>query len=86
MAAEPDQMTEYDWFGKARSCETRGDLEEAIKAYEKAIDINPDFAKAWYYKAKLHLRLDQKDKAIECAKKALELKPSWEKFVKDIIG
>lgn len=86
MSAEPDQMTEYDWFGEARCRETRDNLEAAIKAYEKAIEINPEFAKAWYYKAKLHHRLGQEDKAKECAKKAIELKPTWEKYVQDILG
>ncbi|MFW9887583.1 MAG: tetratricopeptide repeat protein [Candidatus Thorarchaeota archaeon] len=54
MAAAPDEMTQYDWFGQARIYETTDDYESALQAYEKALEPDPDFAKAWFYKAKLH--------------------------------
>ncbi len=81
----PDEMTQYDWFGQARIHEVAGDLEEALKAYEEAINIDPKFAKAWFYKAKLHLQLGQKKQAKEAAEKALELEPKWEKHVKKLL-
>lgn len=85
MAAEKEDFTEFDWFGEAKVLESKGEDEEALKAYQNAIDIDPKFAKAWYYKAKLHHKLGQNKEAIECAKKALEIEPGWEKHVQDFL-
>jgi tetratricopeptide (TPR) repeat protein len=82
MSAEIDEMTEYDWFSEGKKLEAKGEYEEAIKAYEESIKLKPDLAKSWFYKAILHFKLGQNDKAAECVKKALELKPSWEKMLK----
>ncbi len=53
-----------------------------MKAYEESIKLDPNYAKAWFYKAKLHYRLGQKDHAKKCISRVLELKPEWEKYVK----
>lgn len=82
LSAEIEDFTEYDWFGEARIRETAGNIEGAIEAFAKSIKLNPDFAKAWYYKALLHFQLGQKEEAITCAKKAMDLKPSWEKHLR----
>ena len=82
MAAEIDEMTEFDWFAQGKKLEAQGKYEEAIKAYEESIRLRPDLAKSWFYKAVLHFKLGQNDKATESAKKAIELKPSWENMLK----
>ncbi len=82
LAAAKEDYTEYDWFGEARIRETEGNSEGALEAFSESIKLNPNFAKAWYYKALLHYELGQKDEALECAKKALELKPTWEKHIR----
>ena len=82
MAAEISERTQFDWFSVARVYETKGQVNEAMKAYEESIKLDPNYAKAWFYKAKLHYRLGQKDKAKECVKRVLELKPDWEKYIK----
>ena len=82
MAASPDEMTQYDWFGQARIHETQEEYDQAIQAYERSLEIDPSFAKAWFYKAKLHYKLGQKKEAKECVEKVLELEPDWEKYVK----
>lgn len=82
MAAEIHDRTQYDWFSIGKTHETKGDYEKAINAYEEAIKLDPQLAKAWFYKAKLHHKLEQMDEAKECAQKVLELKPIWEKHLK----
>lgn len=82
MAAELDEMTQYDWFAHARVYETKGEEKKALEAYEESLKIDQEYAKAWFYKAKLHYKLGQKKLAKECVKHTLELKPDWEKHVK----
>jgi tetratricopeptide (TPR) repeat protein len=82
MAAELDEMTQYDWFANARMQETLGETKKAIEAYEEALKIDPQFAKAWFYLAKLHYKLGHKEKAKECAKRTIEIVPAWESHVK----
>lgn len=88
MSVGPEDFTQYDWFGEARSLEATGKFEEALKAYEEAIKIDAEFAKAWFYKAQLHHKLGQVEEAIRCAKEAIRLKPEWanhvRKFLPDI--
>ena len=82
MAAELDQMTQYDWFSQARIHETNGNDEKALEAYENSLKIDPEYAKAWFYKAKLHYKLGEKELAKECIERTLELEPDWERYVK----
>lgn len=82
MAAELDEMTQYDWFSQARIHEATGKDEKALEAYEESLKIDPKFAKAWFYKARLHYKLGQKDLAKECVKRTLDIMPDWESHVK----
>jgi tetratricopeptide (TPR) repeat protein len=82
MAADIDERTQFDWFSIARIYETRGEYDEALKAYEESIKIDASYAKAWFHKAKIHYKLKQKKEAKECIKRVLELKPEWERYVK----
>jgi tetratricopeptide (TPR) repeat protein len=81
MSAEIHERTQYDWFSIARIHETKGEYEDALKAYEQSIMLDNEYAKAWFYKSKVHYRLGQMKEARECVKKALELEPDWKKFV-----
>ncbi len=77
-----EHMTAYDWFGEGRCRETDGNDKAAIEAFEKAVELNPKFGKAWYYLALARYKLGQKEEAKKAAKKAIEIKPSWKKYVK----
>ncbi len=81
MAADIKDRTQYDWFSVARIYETKGQDNEAMKAFEESIKLDPNYAKAWFYKAKLHYKLGQKDQVKECVSRVLELKPEWEKYI-----
>lgn len=82
MAAEIHERTQFDWFSIARIHETKGEDEEALKAYEESIKLDGNYAKAWFHKAKLHYKLGQKKEAKECVKKVLDLEPDWERYIK----
>ena len=82
MSANPEDMTQYDWFSHARIHETTGNDEKALEAYEKSVRLDPHYAKAWFYKAKLHYKLKQMDQARGCVKHVLELEPEWKNYIK----
>jgi tetratricopeptide (TPR) repeat protein len=73
-----EEMTRFDFYRMAKSHEAKGEYEKALEAFAKAIDIADDYAHAWYYKGQLHYKLGQYQDAIKCAKRAVELEPSWQ--------
>lgn len=85
MVSDEAPKSHYDLYRAARSHEAQGRYDEALKAYAEAIELSHDYADAWFYKGRLHHRLNQREEAICCAEKTLELKPSWEKHVRSIL-
>ncbi len=79
------RQSRYELYREAKSHEANGQYADALKAYGKAIELDADYAHAWYYKSKLHYKLRQYDEARHCAEKALEIAPSWEKHIRQII-
>lgn len=53
------------------------EFEKSIAAHQRAIEINPDFHKAWVNLGVVYRRCDQFDDAERCYKKALELQPDY---------
>lgn len=81
MSAEIHERTQFDWFSIGRIHETKGEYEEALKAYEESIKLDSSYAKAWFQKARLHYRLKQKKEARECVRRVLELEPDWKRYI-----
>ena len=54
-----------------------GQLDEAIKCYNKALAINPDFAEAHNNLGLALMELDQLDAAVKSYDKALAIKPDY---------
>lgn len=57
----------------------QGKYEEAIELYDKAIDIDSGFSKAWLSKGLALQNLGKKEEAIICYNKCIEINPrnSW---------
>ncbi|MCK5239080.1 MAG: tetratricopeptide repeat protein [Candidatus Thorarchaeota archaeon] len=72
-----EELTHFDHYRRAKSHEKSGRYEEALKAYNTALEINREYAHAWYYKGKLHYQLGHYSECVECAEKALKLAPDW---------
>jgi len=51
--------------------------EEAIEAYNKAIEINPKYADAWYNKGVTLVQLERQEEAIKAFDKAIEIYPKY---------
>jgi tetratricopeptide (TPR) repeat protein len=52
-------------------------LPPAIEAYEKAIEIKPDFNEAYYSIGVAYANLSKFEKAIEAYEKAIKIKPDF---------
>jgi tetratricopeptide (TPR) repeat protein len=50
--------------------------EEAIKSYDKAIELDPKFAMAWHNKGNVLYTLERPEEAIKSYDKAIELDPN----------
>ncbi len=71
--AGPQQPVACNNFGMVLA--DRGRFDEAIACFEKALEIKPDFAEAYFNLGLVLARHGQIDKAIAHYHKALELKP-----------
>ncbi|MDY9925539.1 tetratricopeptide repeat protein [Methanosarcina sp.] len=53
------------------------EYEEAVKAFDNATTLNPDFALAWNNKGNAYLKLKKHNKAVEAFEKAFEINPNY---------
>lgn len=64
-------------FNQAQDLHEKGDLEGAIKLYEKALKIVPEFPEAEYQRGNAYLALGKTDQAESAYRRAIELRPDW---------
>ena len=73
-------MTSNDhnsWYSIGNSSAKDGNHEDALIAYEKALEIDPKHVSAWNNKGIVLSRLKQFEEAISCYDKAIELSPEY---------
>lgn len=68
-------LTPENYFNRAADLYYKGNFEFSLKAFEKAIQLKPDWAEAWNNKGILLGKLGKHDKALKAAETAIELKP-----------
>ena len=66
-------------FTKGVSYQDKGQWDKAIAEYNKAIEINPSYAEAYYNRGVAYGRKGQYDQAISDCNKVIELNPSYAK-------
>ena len=64
------------WNDKGMSLYNSDKYEEAIKSYDKAIELDPNLAMAWHNKGNVLYTLDRPEEAIKSYDKAIELDPN----------
>ena len=68
------------WFHKGSELMSSEKYDEAIKAYDKAIGINPQNPDAWYNKGLALAKLGELDEAVKAYDKAIEINPQDSKL------
>jgi len=66
------------WLNKGVSLTELNRNDEAITCFDKAIELNPNYAKVWFSKALTLIDLFKSAEALECYSKAIELNPDYE--------
>lgn len=72
------ELDAMNWFEKGYALKTAKKTkknEEAIKAYTKAIEINPNYAQAYVGRAESHINLKQYQQALRDSEAAVKLDP-----------
>lgn len=68
-----------EYFRSGVTARQQGQYSEAIQDFNKAIKLEPDYAKAYYLRAAAYYSKRKHDLAIEDSTKAIELKPDYAK-------
>ena len=63
------------WFNKGITHSRLGQHEEALEAYNKAIEIKPEYQDAWYNKGIVLYNLDRHEEALRTFEKVIEFNP-----------
>ncbi|TRZ90245.1 MAG: tetratricopeptide repeat protein [Methanosarcinales archaeon] len=64
-----------EWYNKGITLGKLGKYDEAIKCYDKAIEIDPEDLDTWNNKGVALFNLGKYDEAIECYDKSIEINP-----------
>jgi tetratricopeptide (TPR) repeat protein len=64
-----------DYYERGRIYLVRKNYDAALSRFQKAIELDPDFAEAHYVIGRLYLKLDKPEKALWEFKKAIALEP-----------
>jgi tetratricopeptide (TPR) repeat protein len=71
-------------FFKAVSFNNKGQLDQAISYFTKAIKINPDYVEAYFNRGNVYDSKGQYDQAIKDFNKILEINPNYVKAYQDL--
>ena len=72
-----DPQSAEAWSDKGSAFQDLGKYDEALKAYDKAIEIDPHYAEAWNNKGTALCSQGKHDEAIQAFDKAIELNPQF---------
>jgi len=77
---EDRQKDTKAWLRQGYSFERKKEYEKAIECYEKALEIDSEYADAWGAKGWALYEIGRFDEAIPCYDKAIEIKPKTPRF------
>lgn len=71
---DPDPL---QLFNQGQEAHEKGDFEKALKLYQQAIEVFPEFPEAEYQKGMALLSLNRTDEAEKSLRRAMELRENW---------
>lgn len=71
------KLSAEDWTNKGNALDDQKKYEEAIKCFDKLIELDPNNARVWYYKGVLLYKLGKYEEAIKCFDKTLQINPNY---------
>ena len=74
---DDDQPDPIQIFNQGQEAHEKGDLQQAIKLYEEAIRILPEFPEAEYQRAAAYLALNRPEEAEKGFRRAIEIREDW---------
>lgn len=74
-----DNLSAAEWFERGHELDISGKFTEAIKAYNKAIELNPQYTDTYINRGALYDDLGKYQQAIKDYNKAIELNPQYAK-------
>ena len=77
MAISGPQLEAHELMDKGYSLTELGRAEEALEAYDRALELQPDYAWAWARKGRTLRLLERYDEALACFEQAITLSPSY---------
>ncbi len=72
-----ESMDAEEWLNKGNEFAERGNYKKAIEAYDKAIEIDPQYVWAWHGKGFALGKLERHQEALEAYDKAAEIDPQY---------
>ncbi|MGI0018575.1 MAG: tetratricopeptide repeat protein [Nitrosotalea sp.] len=66
------------WYSEGNESAKKGNHEDALIAYDKALELDPNHVSAWNNKGIVLSRLERFEESIVCYDKAIELDPKYE--------
>jgi tetratricopeptide (TPR) repeat protein len=63
------------WFNEGNALYAQSEYEEAVKAFDSATELNPQYTYAWINKGEILLIINKQREAVNCFNKAIELNP-----------
>lgn len=73
MMIDRNQELAIKYFNSGKEKSKNGEVDLAIEDYTKAIELNPDYADAYYYRSKAWLQIGEEEKAKSDMKTANEI-------------
>ena len=70
-------LAAYSWFSAGYLYQEEDRKEESLSAYDKAINLKPDFAEAYAVRGTTKSELDRRESAIDDYNEAIRLKPDY---------
>ena len=74
---ETDELSAEDYLSQGNNSYAQGRYEEAIASYDQAIEIQPDYALAWYNRGVALEKLEKYEDAIASYDQAIKFQPDY---------